>query len=143
MRSLLSDIKFTRVSLFAVSLFLFALFGGKAFAQNKGDVFITIAKYIQKGDTEKLSIWFADDLELEILGDQVRSSKTQAKYILKEFFTAHSPKKFTILHKSGNPSMRYSIGQLQCASGEGFRIILLMRNLGSSQLLVRIRIEKE
>ena len=86
MRSLLSDIKFTRVSLFAVSLFLFALFGGKAFAQNKGDVFITIAKYIQKGDTEKLSIWFADDLELEILGDQVRSSKTQAKYILKEFF---------------------------------------------------------
>ncbi len=110
--------------------------------QNRGDVFITIAKYIQKGDPERLSIWFAEDLEFEILGEQVRASKTQAKFIFKDFFDAHPPKKFTILHKSGNPSMRYAIGELQCNSGETFRIILLLRDLNSKQVLVRIRIEK-
>lgn len=112
-------------------------------AQSKGDIFITIAKYIQKGDSEKLSIWFADNLEIDLMGEQISCSKTQAKYILKDFFEKHPPKKYNILHKSGNPNMRYAIGKLQCASGEEFRIILLLKSLNKNQLLVRVRIEKE
>lgn len=143
MRSNCSEIKITRFSLIAAMLFVFLFCPKQAASQSKGDVFITIAKYIQKGDTEKLSIWFAQDLEIEILGDQVRCSRTQAKFIVKEFFAAHQPKKFDILHKSGNPSMRYAIGQLQGSSGEAYRIIMLVRNLESGQVIVRLRIEKE
>ena len=112
-------------------------------AQRKGDIFNTIAKYIQRGDSDKLSIWFAEDLDISISGEEVHSSKTQAKYILKDFFENHSPQKFVILNKSGNPNMKYSIGQLQCVDGESFRIILLVRNLNSSQVIVRLRIERE
>ena len=32
------------------------------------DVFTPIGKYIQSGDYDKLSAWFADNLELNILG---------------------------------------------------------------------------
>lgn len=143
MRSNCSEIKLSHFVLLAATMLLFFFSPHQAASQSKGDVFITIAKYIQRGDVEKLSIWFAEDLEIEILGDQVSCSRTQAKFIVKEFFGAHQPKKFDILHKSGNPNMRYAIGQLLCSSGEGYRIIMLTRNSESGQVIVRLRIEKE
>ena len=42
------------------------LFGVSASAQTPGDVFSPIAKYLEKGDVESLSAWFADNLEVSI-----------------------------------------------------------------------------
>ena len=39
-----------------------------SFAQKQQDVFVPIGKYIQLGDADKLSAWFASNLELDILG---------------------------------------------------------------------------
>lgn len=114
-----------------------------SYSQQKGDVFITISKYIQKGDYEKISLWFADNIEIELLGDQISCSNHQATHILKNFFANHQPQSFKMLHKSGNPNMRYAIGELQCVNGEGYKIIILMRNLQNSSAIVRLRIEKD
>jgi len=106
-----------------------------------GDVFIPIAKYIQKGDADRLSAWFADNLEVEIFGQKNACSRTQATQIIKNFFSQHTPKSFSIIHKSGNPPMKYAIGNLNTGS-ENLRVVLLVRtNPGTPQIL-RIRIER-
>lgn len=106
-----------------------------------GDVFVPISKYIQKGDAEKLSAWFANNLEMEILGSPTDCSKVQATQIMKNFFAEYTPKHFTILHKSGNPPMKYAIGNLT-AGGENFRVILLVRTQPSPAQILQIRIER-
>ena len=106
-----------------------------------GDVFIPIAKYIQKGDADRLSAWFARNLEIEIFGKQTECSHVQAKQIMKNFFAQYSPKSFSIIHKSGNPPMKYAIGTLSTGS-ENLRIVLLVRTHPDSPQILRIRIER-
>lgn len=114
-----------------------------AIAQDKTqDVFTPIGKYIQTGDYEKLSAWFADNLELDILGAINNCTRNQAKLIMKNFFANNTPKKFTIIHKSGKAPMKYAVGSLT-AGGENFRIILYVKSTEESNKLEQIKIEKE
>ena len=114
-----------------------------AMAQDKTqDVFTPIGKYIQTGDYEKLSAWFADNLELDILGAINNCTRNQAKLIMKNFFANNTPKKFTIIHKSGKAPMKYAVGSLT-AGGENFRIILYVKSTEESNRLEQIKIEKE
>ena len=113
----------------------------RAAAQGSGDVFVPIAKYIQKGDADKLSAWFAKNLEIEIFGKQTESSAIQAKQIMKSFFVQYPPKSFEIIHKSGNPPMKYAIGTLNTGS-EVFRVVLLVKLQPKASQILRIRIER-
>ena len=114
-----------------------------AMAQDKNqDVFTPIGKYIQSGDYEKLSAWFADNLELDILGAINNCTRNQAKLIMKNFFDNNTPKKFTIIHKSGKAPMKYAVGSLS-AGGENFRIILYVKSTEENNSLEQIKIEKE
>ena len=70
------------------------------------DVFVPISKYLRQGNTEKLSAWFAKNLELDILGNSNDCSKVQATQIIKEFFTTYPPKNFVIIHKSGQAPLK-------------------------------------
>lgn len=105
------------------------------------DVFVPISKYIRQGDTERLSAWFAKNLELDILGNSNDCSKVQATQIMKEFFTTYTPKGFIIIHKSGQAPMKYAIGTLS-AGGEKFRVTLFVKTQASGNLIQQLRIEK-
>ncbi|MDD4638956.1 MAG: DUF4783 domain-containing protein, partial [Bacteroidales bacterium] len=65
----------------AVPVLLLLLPFAESSAQEQ-DVFVPIAKYIQSGDAEKLSAWFAGTLEMDILGNVNVCSKAQAKQII-------------------------------------------------------------
>ncbi len=106
------------------------------------DVFVPISKYIQKGDAESLSVWFAPNLEIDILGKNNVCSKQQAKQILKEFFTSYSPKNFTISYRSGKAPMKYAVGTLN-AGGSLFRITLTVKTQKEGNYIHQLRIEKE
>jgi len=112
-------------------------------AQDKSqDVFTPISKYIQAGDYEKLSAWFADNLELDILGAINNCTRNQAKLIMKNFFANNTPKSFNIIHKSGKAPMKYAVGKLN-AGGENFRIILYVKSTESNNSIEQIKVEKE
>jgi len=116
---------------------------GTASAQNDNqDVFTPIGKYIQTGDSEKLSAWFADNLELDILGAVNNCTRNQAKLIMKNFFDKYSPKKFSIVHKSGKAPMKYAIGTLT-AGAERFRVILYVKTTEQENYIEQLKVEKE
>ena len=56
----------------------------------ESDVFVPIGKYIQLGDHESLAVWFANNLELDILGNINDCSKIQATQIIKDFFITYA-----------------------------------------------------
>ncbi len=114
-----------------------------ASAQNKSqDVFVPIGKYIQNGDAESLSVWFAGNLELDILGNVNDCSKVQATQIMKDFFVNYTPKSFAIIHKSGKAPMKYAIGNLN-AGGETFRVTLFVKTHTNGNQIQQLRIERE
>ena len=113
-----------------------------SFAQKQADVFVPIGKYIQYGDADKLSAWFASNLELDILGSVSSCSKVQATQIMKDFFVNYTPKSFSIIHKSGKAPLTYAIGSLN-AGGEKFRITLFVMTQEKGNQIQQLRIERE
>lgn len=111
-------------------------------AQTPGqDMFAPISKYMQSGDYESLSAWFADNLELEILGSVNNCTRNQAKLIMKNFFTKYTPKRFNIIHKSGKAPMKYAVGSLS-AGGEEFRVILFVKSTSENSYIEQIKINR-
>lgn len=123
-------------------ILLTCLFSVTLLKAQDNDVFVPIGKYIKLGDSEKLSAWFADNLELDILGNVNDCSKTQATQIMKDFFIKYTPKSFSIIHKSGSAPMKYAIGSLQ-AGGERMRITLFVKINSSGNKIQQLRIERE
>ena len=106
------------------------------------DVFTPIGKYIQSGDYDKLSAWFADNLELDMMGAVNTCTRNQAKLIMKNFFSQYTPKKFSIIHKSGKAPMKYAVGSL-VAGGERFRVILYVKTSDTSSHIEQLKVERE
>ena len=112
------------------------------YAQKQADVFVPIGKYLQMGDSDKLSAWFASNLELDILGSVSACSKVQATQIMKDFFVNYTPKTFSIVHKSGKAPLTYAIGSLS-AGGEKFRVTLFVMTQEKGNQIHQLRIERE
>ena len=111
-------------------------------SQSSTDVFTSIGKYIEAGDSEKLSAWFADNLELDITGSVNSCTRSQAKLIMKNFFNNNTPKKFSIIHQSGRPPMSYAVGSLS-AGADKFRVIIYVRTDEGKNSIQQLRIEKD
>lgn len=113
-----------------------------AFAQNAGnDVFAPISKYIEKGDADKLSAWFANSLEISLLSNTNNSSKSQAKQIVKSFFEAHTPRSFTITHMVSKGNMKYALGELN-AGGEMFQVTVFVSYVGDTYKIQQLKIDR-
>lgn len=108
----------------------------------QADVFVPIGKYIQQGEADKLSAWFASNLELDILGTVNSCSKVQATQIMRDFFVNYTPKTFSIIHKSGKAPLTYAIGSLS-AGGEKFRVTLFVMTQEKGNQIQQLRIERE
>ncbi len=129
--------------LLIASLLVLAIAGSSRSTQDGSqDVFTPIGKYLQSGDYDKLSAWFADNLELDMLGAVNNCTRNQAKLIMKNFFSQYTPKKFTIIHKSGKAPMKYAVGSLN-AGGERFRVILYVKTSDTSSHIEQLKVERE
>ena len=113
-----------------------------ALAHDKSyDVFNPIAKYIKQGDAEKLSAWFADNLEVSIFSSTNDSSRNQARQIMKSFFDSYTPRSFDINHTAGRGNMKYALGSLN-AGGEVFEVTIFVSYKGNSYKIQQLKIEK-
>jgi len=118
------------------------LFSFSASAQEGGyDVFVPISKYMRNGDAEKLSAWFADNLEITILAATNESSRNQAKQIMKSFFSSYTPRSFEINHKAGRSNMKYALGSLS-AGGEMFMVTIFVSCKEEMYKIQQIKIDR-
>lgn len=125
----------------ATALALFFCLGARA--QEEGyDVFVPIAKYIRQGDAAKLSVWFADNLEVSILSDTNNASRNQARQIVKAFFDNYTPRSFSVSHKASRPNMKYALGTLN-AGGEIFLVTIFVNYKGDGYQIQQLKIERQ
>lgn len=118
--------------------------GLSARAQNRTDsydVFIPIAKYIRQGDADKLSAWFADNLEVTVFSTTNDSSRSQARQIVKSFFDSYTPNTFDIEHTAGRSSMKFALGKLK-AGGEVFDVTIFVSIKDDSYRIQQLKIAK-
>lgn len=121
---------------------LFISLGCSSYAQGGGyDVFYPIAKYIGEGNAEKLSAWFADNLEITILSNTHNTSRNQALQIMKSFFNSNTPRSFDINHKAGRSNMKYAIGILN-AGGEMFIVTIFVSCTEDKYKIQQLKIER-
>jgi len=124
----------------AAVLALLSCVGGNASADSY-DVFVPIAKYLGRGDAEKLSVWFDDNLEITIMSTTNDSSKNQAKQILKAFFDNHTPRSFEIRHTASRSNSKYALGFLN-AGGEVFEVTIFVSNCGDRYKIQQLKIDR-
>ena len=114
-----------------------------ASAQDEGyDVFVPISKYISQGDANRLSAWFADNLEVTIISSSNDSSKNQARQIVKTFFNTYTPRSFTISHKASRANMKYAYGTLN-AGGEVFLVTIFLNYKDGSYQIQQLKIDRQ
>jgi len=132
-----------KVFLIVLGVVSAALMAKPAMAQNSGeyDVFIPIAKYLKAGDAEKLSAWFADNLEVSVSASAHDVSRNQARQIVKSFFDTHTPREFELTHKAGQGNNKYALGSLN-AGGETFGVTIFVSRKDNSYFIQQLKIEK-
>ena len=105
------------------------------------DAFAPMGKYIAMGDADKLSAWFADNLEVTIFSTSNDASRSQARQILKSFFKSYTPRTFEITHTAGRSNMKYALGTLN-AGGEVFLVTLFVAFKDDGFKIEQIKIER-
>jgi len=100
----------------------------------------SISKALNRGDVESLSTFFDDNVEV----DDDFYNKSEAKDVVKKFFSKNPPKSFSLIHQgtSKGEDSRYFIGNLNAESGT-FRVYVYMKLSGSQSLIQELRFDKE
>ena len=109
----------------------------------KADVIDDIASAIRSGNPKNISKYFIENIDLKIVEQENVYSKQQAEAILKDFFTKHIVKSYTVAHKSEPKNgSQYVIGTLDTSNGK-FRTNIFIKTTGAQTLIQQFRIEKE
>lgn len=116
----------------------------QVYADTAGEssVFVPIAKYFQRGDAECLAAWFAENLQVNVMGTVSNCSRSQARQIIRNFFTNYTPRNFEIVYTSGTYPMEYAVGNLD-SGGNMFRITILVKTNDSGNYIEQLKIEKQ
>ena len=107
------------------------------------DIIDGISTAIRSGNPKNISKYFIENIDLKVIAQEDVYSRQQAEMILKDFFTKHPVKSYTVAHKSEpKAGSQYVIGTLETENGK-FRIYFLIKTTGSETLIQQFRIETE
>ncbi len=124
-------------SLFAV----FCLTPAMVFAQ--GDIVNDVRESIKAGSSKELAKYLNSSVDVTMDGDMGTYSKTQAEFILRDFFKENPPSSFTIVHQGASKGgLPYAIGQYLSAD-RTFRVWMRIKNTGERYLIHENSIIKE
>jgi hypothetical protein len=122
-----------------ITLFMMTLIQGHVSAQG----FDNIAADIRKGDATSLAKYFNGNVEINIKDAQNSYSKSQAEAVLKNFFSIHAPKSFTIVHQGQSPEgAKYFIGTLSSSAGT-YRTYVYAKQVNTAFVIQEIRFEAQ
>jgi hypothetical protein len=139
----MTNVSIIKMRAFAQTIFItflvLILSEGHSLAQG----FDNIAADIRKGDVSGLSKYFSGNVEINIKDAQNSYSKSQAEAVLKNFFSIHAPKSFTIIHQGQSPEgAKYFIGTLSTSAGT-YRTYIYAKQINTSSIIQEIRFEAQ
>ncbi len=101
-----------------------------------------LAEAFRKGDANKMSAFFHQSLEMNILENDYEASKNQATRIMQNFFMNHPPTEFKVSFEGIKEQSKYAIGKLSTKDG-AFRVNMFFLNKEGNRLIYYLSIEKE
>jgi Domain of unknown function (DUF4783) len=101
-----------------------------------------ISVAFKAGNAAELSKYLNPTVELLLPEKEDFYKKNVAEAILKDFFTSHPAKDFTIRYQGVNKDVQYAIGNLKTEKGD-FRVYFLMKKVDQELLIHLIRIDLE
>lgn len=82
---------------------------------------------MKTGSSKELSQYFGSIVELNFDGEKSSYSKSQAEFVLKDFFKKNPPVNFEYIHQgSSKQGFRYVIGNYS-VQGSSFRVYILFK----------------
>ncbi len=103
----------------------------------------SVIRSTQEGDSRALAQGFNDNIEIILPNKSgVVYSKSQAEYIMGDFFRQNPPTSFAIIHQGQRENSSFAIGKYGSSNG-AFRFSFLTKSEGGAILIIQIRIEKE
>lgn len=125
-----------------ITLFLVIFSLGRLLAQ-QGEIIMQAAEAIKAGSARELARFFSASVDITLESKPGNYSKAQAELVLRDFFRAHPPDEFSVIHrgqsKGGQP---FVIGQYKSAAVT-YRVWLKIRNSGNQQLIEEISFVKQ
>ncbi len=107
-------------------LLLFGL-GSLSAAVAQGQVLDYAQTALRAGSARELTRHFQESVELSFEGRKTVYSRTQAEFVLRDFFQKHEPTNFQYVHQGASrEGLQYAIGRYDTSEGN-FRVYLLMR----------------
>ncbi len=104
--------------------------------------FDNLTAAFKKGDASAIAKHFDGNVVITIKNAGTPYSRSQAEIVLKNFFTSHTPKNFT-LDKQGNSAegSKYFIGMLNTSAGN-FRTYIHAKAANNNLVIQEIRFEE-
>lgn len=98
---------------------------------------------IKAGSAKELSKYLNSMVELNFDGDKASYSKTQAEFVLKDFFKKYPPQDFQYIHQgSSKEGLKYAIGKYSYQGGT-YRVYLLIKPQKGNFLIDQLDFSKE
>ena len=127
-------------------LLLFLVITATAVCQpsyDQSEVINNVRSSIKAGSSKELSNYLGDMISLEIDGVQSNYSKTQAEYVLKDFFKKYPPNDFQYVHQGASEGgLKYAIGRYSYEGGS-FRVVLRSKVVNGSYKVSSLDFTKE
>jgi hypothetical protein len=119
---------------------IFGLIGTSARAQ---DVFKPIRDVIKTGNAKEVVKLFAPSVDMNLDGDANTYGKTQAEFVLREFFKKHPISDFSIIHTGSSKGGRqYAIGRYLSKS-ESYNVLIRVSEEEGTYLIHEMNFVKE
>lgn len=111
--------------------------------QTHAQSFDNIANAIRTGNASALAASFQSNVEITIKDTGNSYSKSQAEMVLKNFFSTHQAKGFTIAHEGTSPEgSKYFIGNLSTSTGN-YRTYVYAKSAAGALTIQEIRFEEQ
>ena len=109
----------------------------------QSDVINNVRAALKAGSSRELIKYFNETVELNLDGKKSSYSKTQAEFVLKDFFKQYQPINFQYIHQGASKEgFKYAIGKFTFEKGS-FRVWILFKHTDSKYYADRIDFTKE
>jgi len=107
------------------------------------DIFTNMKTAIKAGDSDQMAKYFNQNLDVNIEGNLNAFSKAQAAFAIAEFFKAHPPTDFAIVHKGQSQGgLQYAIGKY-VSDKDTYTVLMRVKESASTKLVHEISFTKD